>query len=294
MNKHAYLIMAHDDPGLLETLIKLIDAPYNDIYLHIDIKAKLDLEQIKLWVNESKLCLIERMDVRWGDYTQTECEIRLLSEAVKTPHSYYHLLSGHDLPIKHRKEIYDFFEQNAGVEYIAYNRPQISDGALGGIIRYRGVFKNSRLEHYSQMIQNKLKIDRRKKHDLTYMKGSNWFSITHELAEYVVANKALCKKVFRFTRNSDEVFLQTLAYNSDFKKRLCTDFCDLNYRVLESDKAMANYRTMDWPDELGDAHPKVLTLSDLPALKKSKAFWARKFDSRTDSEIIRELYHMFQ
>lgn len=294
MNKQAYLIMAHDDPELLEILLKLLDAPYNDIYLHIDRKADLDLNRMKSWVAESKLCFVERMDVKWGHYTLAECEIRLLKEAIKEKHSYYHLLSGHDLPIKPRKEIYDFFEQNAGVEYIAYNRPVISESALRGLTRYYGVFRNQFLERVSQKVQRTMKIDRSKKYRLTYMKGSNWFSITHELAEYVVANEKICKKMFRYTRNSDEAFLQTLAYNSEFKKRLHTDFCDLNYRVLESEKVMANYRTMEWPDKLGTAHPKVLTMSDLRALKTSKAFWARKFDSKTDSEIIRELYQLYQ
>ena len=251
MKKHAYLIMAHDDFALLKTLLKLLDAPYNDIYLHVDVKASIDLDQIRACVSESRLCFVERMDVKWGGYSLTACEIRLLSEAIKAEHSYYHLLSGHDLPIKRRDEIYTFFEQNAGVEYIAYNRPRISEGALRGVARYYGMFKNRFCERIFQKVQKFARVDRSKKYGLVYMKGSNWFSITHELAEYVVANEKLCKKVFRYTRNSDEIFLQTLVYNSDFKKRLCTDFRDLNYRVLESDRVMANYRAMDWRMSLG-------------------------------------------
>ena len=294
MKKHAYLIMAHDDPELLGIILKLLDAPYNDIYLHIDIKARMDLERLSTWVSESELHFVKRMDVRWGDYTQTECEIRLLMEATKKEYSYYHLLSGHDLPIKPRKEIYDFFEQNRGVEYIAFNRPVISESALEGVSRYHRLFKNERIERFSLLIQRKFKVNRGKKYKLTYMKGANWFSITHELAIYVVKNEKMCKKMFRVTRNSDEIFLQTLAYNSEFKEKLCTDFNDLNYRLLESDKVMANYRTMDWPDELGTAHPKVLTVSDLPAIKRSRAFWARKFDSKIDSEIIQQLYNLYR
>ena len=294
MNRHAYLIMAHDDPQLLKTLLKLLDAPYNDIYLHIDVKAKFDIEQVKTYVTESKLCFIKRMNVKWGGYSLTECVIRLLEEAIKTEHTYYHLLSGHDLPIKNRKEIYDFYEKNSGIEYIAFNRPEIKADVLEGLTRYKGLFKNAFLERCSQKIQKVLRIDRSKRHGLTYMKGSNWFSITHELASYVVSNESLCKKLFRYTRNSDEMFLQTLVFNSPFKERLCTDFHDLKYRVFESDKPMANYRAMDWPDELEHAHPKVLTIGDLDALKKSNAFWARKFDSKTDSEVICQIYNLYR
>ena len=37
--KHAYLIMAHNEPYILEKLLKLIDYSDNDIFLHIDKKS---------------------------------------------------------------------------------------------------------------------------------------------------------------------------------------------------------------------------------------------------------------
>ena len=40
MKKHAFLIMAHNQFDLLEMLIKLLDDPRNDIYLHIDQKVE--------------------------------------------------------------------------------------------------------------------------------------------------------------------------------------------------------------------------------------------------------------
>jgi len=279
---------------LLMTLLKMLDAPYNDIYLHIDIKAQMDMEQIKSCVSESMLYLVERRDVRWGHYSLADCEIRLLEEATKTEHSYYHLLSGHDLPIKPRKVIYDFFENNAGVEYVAYNRMKIREENMKGLIIYVGIFKNWHLEHISRKIQKLLRIDRSKRHNLTYMKGSNWFSITHELAKYVVASEGLIRKLFRFTWNSDEMFLQTIVYNSPFREHLVTDYTDIRYRVLKSEKVMVNYRAMDWADELGSAHPRNLTIGDLEALKNSKAFWARKFATKVDASVIQEVYNLYK
>ena len=40
MKKHAYLIIAHTQPELLKILLKMLDDERNDIYLHIDSKAK--------------------------------------------------------------------------------------------------------------------------------------------------------------------------------------------------------------------------------------------------------------
>jgi len=38
--KHAYLILVHQFTLILETLIRLIDDERNDIYVHIDKKAR--------------------------------------------------------------------------------------------------------------------------------------------------------------------------------------------------------------------------------------------------------------
>ena len=51
-------------------------------------------------------------------------------------------------------------------------------------------------------------------------KGANWFSITRDLAEYVVAQENWIHKRFSYTLSGDELFLQTLVYNSDFKNCL--------------------------------------------------------------------------
>ena len=40
MQKHAYMIIAHNDFDLLETLVRLLDDPRNDLYIHIDAKVQ--------------------------------------------------------------------------------------------------------------------------------------------------------------------------------------------------------------------------------------------------------------
>lgn len=41
MLKHAYLIMAHNDPYVFHKLISLLDDERNDIFVHIDKKSDL-------------------------------------------------------------------------------------------------------------------------------------------------------------------------------------------------------------------------------------------------------------
>lgn len=149
---------------------------------------------------------------------------------------------------------------------------------------YHFRFKRYFWTRLSRLVQNKLGIDRIKKSGLQYMKGSQWFSITDEAARYVVKNEKLILKLFSYTRCPDEVFIQTILYNSYLRDTLKTDFHDIEYRILESTETMANMRMMDWPDELETSHPRTLRAQDYELLTRSK------FDSREDSEIIDIIY----
>ena len=121
MNKHAYLIIAHNNFILLEKLLLLLDDERNDLYLHVDLKCKeFNFPKFKNLVKKSNLIFIDRMNVKWGDSSQVEVELKLLEAAIKNSYAYYHLISGVDLPIKSQDYIHNFFEQNKGVEYIGF------------------------------------------------------------------------------------------------------------------------------------------------------------------------------
>lgn len=55
---------------------------------------------------------------------------------------------------------------------------------------------------------------------ITFQKGANWFSITDELARYVLSKEKWIKKVFKDTDCADEIFLQTIVINSKYKDNL--------------------------------------------------------------------------
>lgn len=42
-NRHAYLIIAHDQPELLQILISLIDDVRNDIFITIDSRTDINI-----------------------------------------------------------------------------------------------------------------------------------------------------------------------------------------------------------------------------------------------------------
>ncbi len=121
--KHAYLIVAHNERPILERLLSLLDHPRNDIYLHIDAKAKELYEGIKGYKTQhSRLEVIDRrVDVRWGDISMVEVEYTLLESAHQNgPYAYYHLLSGVDMPIKSQEYIHRFFDENGGRAFVSF------------------------------------------------------------------------------------------------------------------------------------------------------------------------------
>src|SRR5664280_1773851 len=109
--RHAYLIMAHRDARTLEKLLQVVDDSRNDIFLHVDPRADIDLATVKAVVTKSGLRVLPRMKVYWGDYSQIACELLLLKHAVAEGYDYYHLLSGADLPVASQDHIHAFFER---------------------------------------------------------------------------------------------------------------------------------------------------------------------------------------
>ena len=72
MNKHAYLIIAHNEPEVLRTLLAMLDDVRNDIFVHIDRRACSVYESIKDYKAEhSALIFLEHpIAVYWGDISQ--------------------------------------------------------------------------------------------------------------------------------------------------------------------------------------------------------------------------------
>jgi len=121
--KHAYLIIAHGELYILERLLKSIDDERNDIFLHADKKWRdFDAEKIQRFVKKSRLFFTPRLDVRWGAFSQIECELSLFKMATSNgKYAYYHLLSGVDMPLARQDKIHQFFEENNGKEFVAFD-----------------------------------------------------------------------------------------------------------------------------------------------------------------------------
>ncbi len=285
--KHAYLIMAHNNLSILEKTLKLLDDDRNDIYLHIDKKVKkFNYSYFQKILKKSRIIFINRMDVRWSDYSQIKCELNLLKEAIKTEHKYYHLLSGVDMPIKNQNMIHNFFNKT-NKEFIHFRNHNSFNDRIDRINYYHLFFKNARSNSkikiiFSQKmhsiclkIQKLLRINRIKKSNINnYRDGANWFSITHDLAKYVVSLEKEIHNKYRYTYCADEIFLQTIVYNSKFYD---------NLYLYEDDNYDSIKRLIDW----NRGSPYSFKPEDYNEIINSNNFFVRKIE---DNELATEIY----
>lgn len=286
MGKHAFLIMAHKNDLSFRTLLQQLDDENSDIYIHMDIKNEnYDISEVENNIHKSTVYHIDRMDLTWGGYSLVACELNLLNEAInKMKYDYYHLLSGQDLLISTIDNVYNFFTKNSGKEFVRF---ESSTFKYEDRVRYYSiqekVGRNKNLLYYVdrgfRLVQKTLKIKRSK--SVEFQKGAQWFSITDDLARYVVMKENWVKKTFNYTFAPDEVFLQTLVYNSGFKERL--------YSKTYNNDIESIQRLIDWKR----GTPYTFKSEDFDELVFSKMLFARKFDEKTDREIINKIFNYY-
>ena len=302
--KHAYLVIAHEQFGQLEKLLKTLDHPGNDIFLHIDKtatltpQAKTALEQACV---HSPLYFVERQSVHWGGYSQVLTEVTLLEAAVSHgTYGYYHLLSGVDLPLQTQSYIHAFFEENNGYEFLTFSGEDICERVRpADRIRYWHPFMDHPLPSpfFNKLLmkgqgallklQKLFRVDRLKGKNITVGYGSNWFSITHDLATYVVSQKEQIRRTYRSSLCADEVFLHTLVVNSPFNDKV---YIREGVHDLPTDK-QGNRRYINW----WDGSPYTWREKDIPQLLEAKEqgyLFSRKFSEKTDEAVVNYLYHM--
>lgn len=291
MKKHAYLIIAHQHFDMLERLVRALDSGEAGFYIHIDRRARgFREEQLRqVMKNPDNLHVYRKYRIAWGADTQVRCEMLLLEQAVRGGYDYYHLLSGVDIPLRRREEIEAFFEDRT--ESFVQIREEKDNAHTLDRVRYRyplqnligrprkdGGFWYGVLQQFSYecvKLQRALGMDRTKKAPFAYCRGGNWFSITHELAAYVVGHRREVARFFYHSLTADEMFLQCLACASPYRDRLVRD----------------NLRLIDWQrTEHDGCSPHTFTMDDLDMLTTSDKLWARKFDPAADAAVIDALY----
>ena len=282
--KHAILILAHNNFSVVSALLKQFDSKEFDIYIHINKKVKeYPRKEWEKQTQFAKLYFVRREKIGYCDYSMVKGVKALIEEATKVEHDYYHLISGADLLIKKREEFLKFFEHNKGSEFVGF-----SNGFKEDRVKYKNYFIRysrqksrflsivfAKIRKFLILLQKKLKISNLRIKEYEVKKGTDWYSITHDAALFLLKEEPKFRKAFYRSYCPTEFFAQTILWNSRFKNAL--------YLAEKSDETNQSLRYIDWKR----GSPYVYTINDKQELLNAKEFmFARKFDENKDMEIV--------
>ena len=266
---HAWLIIAHNEFGILQRLVSALDAPECDFFLHVDrkVSALPDLQ-----VSQGRLHVLEdRVDVRWGSVSQIECELTLLEAARKEgPFDFYHIISGTTLPLMSREALDAFFAGNRGrciLTPVHKDQPYQETLKMHRrnffLRNYTAKGLKGRISQYAWRagiaLQRLLGMETNREKD--FYKASNWLSLTQEAVEFLLSRRTEILKTYRYSFCGDEYFVPTELMASPLRESILN--CD-------------HYLKCDIPRSTSG----VFSLDDLPELERSGFLFARKFSGR--------------
>lgn len=294
--KVAYLIIAHNQPGLLARLVRALDCEWARFFIHVDAKADLapfrDLLQrcdnvIFLWGEQ-------RVKVYWGGFSQVQATLNLLEAAEDSDGDFsrYCLLSGSDFPIKPLAAIKEQFASDR--EFMRIDRrldmaSEVSCRHARAIRRY--FFLDLPLPRWIKLHLLSGWIPRSVYPGMPLYHGAQWWSLTGDCGRYLVrfvreypSYSSFCRHVLA----PDEIFFHSIVKHSPFAQSISHDFERAG--KLAEFYALNDHgcHYIDWNAQQ-KVLPKILTSQDLGALRHSKALFARKFDSIQSLELVQIL-----
>ena len=269
----AHLILTHSDPEHLKRMIKRLQHPKADFFIHVDLKT--DITPFLHLENLGQVNFVRpRVQVHWGGYSIVEATLNGFESILQTNKrfDYINLLSGQDYPLKDVYEIHKFFRDNPGKVFTEFL--SVDDEWHEAIPRIKRYFLTDTPFFGSTFLERVINVfmpPRKMPKKMKAYGRSQWFTMSslhaNNIVDYLLDYPEIIK-FFRNTWGSDEFFFQTMIYNSDYRSDMVND----------------NLRYIDWSE--GKPSPKTLTIEDADKLTNSGKLFGRKFNSKVDSKIL--------
>ena len=272
----AHLILTHKHPQQLERLIKVLDHPAFDFYIHVD--KKVDQQSFSFLAQKKNVFFIEdRVRIYWAGYGTIQATLNGFEQILQKNYDYINVTSGQDFPLHSPDHIYRYIAQRQGLEFITCE--SIDDewkDAAPRVLKYHLINWRIPGKHRIEILTNKMlekKLFPSRKFPLDYkiVGRSNWFTLTAPAVRYIVGFLKQHPEVvryFKFCWGADEFIFASVLYNSTFK-----------------DQIRDSLVYVDWTGKK-DGHPRILEVGDFEKMKASGKLFGRKFDTDMDSRII--------
>jgi hypothetical protein len=273
----AHIILTHKNPDQLFRLIKTLQHPQFDFFIHLDGKVQLsELERLKEFPNVKFIS--NRIACNWGGFTILQAIFISISQILNSglKYEFINLISGQDYPVISPQQIYEFLDERKGKNFISFDAEHDSDWwktALDRFQKYHFTDLNFKGKFFAEKILNMV-TPARKFPEYTKLYGGNkstWWTISTDCAAYLTEKFYSNPRMTSFLKycwGTDEFLIPTLIMNSPYKDHVVND----------------NLRYIDWSE--GNANPKLLDLNDFENIRSSNMLFARKFDDFYDQEIL--------
>lgn len=277
--KIAYLILVHKEFELLSRTVKALSHPDIDIFIHVDRKTNIELEELNEKLDNDNVYFLDgRIEINWGGFSILYAQLKLLSAAIaKDKYDYISFISGQDYPLKTNEYILDYLTTHNGKEFLEFSKlPCPHWMGNGGTHRFEYYWLVDEMGYdksaifYRQQLSDGAKV-RNMPSSLIPHGGSNWFTITKSCANYInsfIKQNPYFVHFFKMVVHPEEIFFHTIILNSAFGNNCTND----------------NLRFIDW-DSPGPK-PKLLKEADMDRFMFSEHHFARKFDLSVDSTVV--------
>lgn len=268
----AYLLLVHRLPKQFLKLFQAIYTPENVYLIHVDNKTDKNIktEVYEMIKKYSNVFILKSRNVIWGGYSMVQVELDGIDYLLKENKDwdYFINLSGQDYPLKNQKEIQDFLRNQNGGSFLKFEKQPTS----------RPETMNRIENYFTETIDSisPLTTKRPFMEGVTPYVGGQWMMLSRKCCEFISTSPDVdkFKDYYKNTLIADESFFQTVLVNTSF-----------NGLLINQDK-----RAIIWiPDGDIKLRPKTMTISDQKFLNASDDFFARKFDSEVDSDIVVKL-----
>ncbi len=305
----AYLILAHNQPGLLIREVERLTGDNVYFFIHVDKKSKDNFDYLtRHFAGCPNVKVVSVVPIFWMGFNMVRATILLLRMAASAGKDikYYVLLSGQDYPIKSNHYINDFFDRHS-CDFISYNALAYMPESFRNKVAYYHFMDNARYNPRSpskspMLVKLYYGLHRRIDKYLPKRKfykgytpffGSQWFALTAGTVQYIfdfLEKNRGYPAFMKYAEGPDEIFFQTIIMNSDRG----TNVYDYN-RYMEWLKTRkdgeifvheySSLRFMDWSEQLL-VKPATLDMSYYDTLAVSKELFARKVDEKKSAELL--------
>ncbi len=292
--RHAWLIIAHGNFEILEKQLRFLDSENADFFIHVDARVKdFDFAHVRSIPENRVLRFLTANRSPGGIFLRSTASCVCCAPPFRAGTTITIFSPAWMCRSKHgNTSKITFSSVQPGTNFVHFQHKEIirdhrdrvkfitrSSGGICKTASYALRCAARRASAASVCRPDKKKTRRA----MCSKKGANWFSITHALAAYVLSQEDWLRERYRSTFCADEIFLQTLVVNSPFRDTLPPTISATTTKpacaILTGSAAS---RT-----------PSATRITASLSPRRRSTFFARKFDYRTNAEVVDRLFAHF-